>query len=323
LNNQKNQYKFGASIIRNYIKKFLQLLLYGNLYIGLLAGSIAWANSLIFEFFNFQIIIFIFFSTTLIYNLDRLFSFSSDYVNSPKRSQYVNHNFILIIFIISSCITGILFFLKFFNFIFIITLVILFLLTILYLLIFNKEFEFIQKFLRISDKSISSQSISISILKPILLALVWAFATIILPVFHNGYKFSNGVFILLLIRFIEYGVNGVLFDYRDTAGDYKNKKNNLFLAIKPKSIFLFAVLFLLLNSVIICFAVYTHLLPSVLFFDFIVILVYIFLIWNILHNKIFIYKLKSGLDSSLLYPLIVDGVYFLPAIFTILVYSAS
>ncbi|MDH4262216.1 MAG: hypothetical protein OEV78_04125 [Spirochaetia bacterium] len=190
-------------------------------------------------------------------------------------------------------------------------------------MIFNKEFEFIQKFLRISDKSISSQSISISILKPILLALVWAFATIILPVFHNGYKFSNGVFILLLIRFIEYGVNGVLFDYRDTAGDYKNKKNNLFLAIKPKSIFLFAVLFLLLNSVIICFAVYTHLLPSVLFFDFIVILVYIFLIWNILHNKIFIYKLKSGLDSSLLYPLIVDGVYFLPAIFTILVYSAS
>jgi len=314
----------------NFFRELFKFFFYGNIYIGLLAGALTWANSVLFGYVNFHLVLFMFFSATLVYNLDRLISFSSDFKNTPRRSRYIDKNLVLILLLILGCLAGILFLLKNFDFVYIIGLSALFCFTVLYLLVYNKELVFLRHFLGGGEKSAghaaafqnyTSYNAKISFLKPVLLGLVWAATTVILPVVHSGGKIAAGVAGLFGIRLVEYAVNGVLFDYRDISGDFENKKNNLFLAKEPGKIFKSILVLLAVQGAFIVACVFFRVLPPVIFSDLLVSLAYILWIWNIVKNKACQENLKNFKPvpiPPLAYSLVVDGVLFLPAVFVLL-----
>jgi hypothetical protein len=300
-----------------------------------LAASLVWANSVIFGSADHRLIVFVFCSSTLIYNLDRLLSLSSDYINSPARSKYVAKHILLITILVFICFIIIALQLEYFNFTFIAIVSGLLAFTLLYLMVFNKEMENIRYLLEFLDgkdfkvdnvkirplhfKGEPLLQIHISFLKPLLLAFVWATTTVILPVVHSGFQFSTGVFGLFLIRFIEYAINGVLFDYRDIHGDKKNHKSNVFLGSNPKNIFKYTILLSVINIGIVIVATYVRILPNLIISDMVIAVFYFFIIMYIHHNEKSRNKPASSVLSSPSYALMIDGILFLPVIFTLLI----
>ena len=213
------------------------------------------------------------------------------------------------------------FLLKYFNHYFLSFVTGLFIFTTLYLLMFNKELNPVKILKKVDRQFISkTTNFKISWLKPILLGTVWASTTIVLPFFQSGDKLSSEIVLLFLIRFLEYSVNGVLFDYQDLNGDVKNNKSNLFRIQKTETIFKFTVIALMLEAGLILFSIYYKILPLVIFSDMIIVAFYIFLIYHIVQNEKYPNPRKFMSTSKFSHPFLVDGILFLPALITFIFY---
>ena len=271
---------------------------------------------------DFHLSLLVFCASLFIYNIDRLFTYSSDFSNSPQRSEYINQNLLLIMATILICLAGLGVLLKYFTYNFLLFMFVLLILTILYLLLFNKETEKIrslygkkqdpEKLPKLDIRDSAYLRDKFSGLKPLILAFVWAATTIILPVIHSTKTVIPGFYILFLIRFLEYGVNGVLFDFRDIAGDTENQKSNIFQKKNRQSILNFTLMVLVINSLIIVISVYKHILPFIILSDLTIVCIYFLIIWSIIKSNP--KKARPQYVSSLYYPLLVDGVLFLPAV---------
>ena len=317
-------------ILKKTIKYFLEFFVYTNLHIGILATSLAWSNSVLLASPNQSLLLFIFFSTILIYNMDRLISFQSDFINSPSRSSFITRHVIFIKIIICLSVVIILLLTIYFNSFFRIIVFFLFMLTVSYLFLFNGEISNRRNLsgfpgrnsLKIQSArkesyfgSISWSDKKISFMKPVLLAFVWASATIILPIIHSGKQISLAATGLFLIRYIEYLVNGIFFDFKDLSGDSKNYKKNIFLDFKPDLVFQWTALLLIIETGFILGFVFFRILPFVIISDLLIVFFYLFLLLNIWNIKLFGRKTMTLKVSSLAFSLLADGILAVPAIF--------
>jgi len=282
------------------LKNLFGYFFYGNIYIGLLAAGLVWSNSILFNSVNYHLIFLTFFSSIVVYNLDRLFALSADYENSPDRSRFISQHKDFFVAIILFCGLGAACLIPYFTALLLRVVLFSAFLTIFYLYLYNFK----------SNNSINN----ISCLKPALLGFVWAFVTLYLPLMQANIAFDFSMTPYLFgARFSEYYINGILFDFRDIGGDRSIGKGNIFIFWNQRMVFLFISLIFLLNFVVIIFGLITGFFHLFIMGDFIVIIFYFFIAFISLSGS---RKKNKILSSPWFYPAAMDGILFLPVIFS-------
>jgi len=276
----------------------IRFFFYSNLYVGCLAASLAWVNSSIL---NAAVpwteeLLFIFSATLIVYLLDRLMDIRVDSKVKPERTRFTLNNRPLIILLLVLAVLGSSFTIVRLPARFIETALLLSVLTGLYLFFYNI----------VDKKNGKFHNIKIfTILKPLWLSIVWVLVTLYLPFAgaKNIATFPTQLILLGLVRFGQYGIDGVLFDLRDLRNSdspqstHSGDVNSYKTIVVALCVITFGVLF---------FAIATKLLPPVFLTEAIIPSVYI----------LFIFKtswLKKPVPE-LLYPALLDGILFLPVL---------
>lgn len=195
-------------------KKIFNFLLFSNIFIGLGAGLLV-SSTFVFLGYNpikyIALLFFTFSATVFVYTFHALLRFPeavsvrADWI----RKEQVGLKGILVLSLFLAAYT--LFSLSFTSAFHLIPLTII---AILYSLKFN--------FL---GKEISLKSTSF--LKVFLIAFVWAYITVILPVLEAGFTFSMFPFLLFLKRFLLIAALAIPFDIRDVEEDTLKKINTI------------------------------------------------------------------------------------------------
>jgi len=184
---------------------------------------------------NFPVVLFVFFATLLFYNFyGILIKWQQDILQNKNISlnKYAL-NFILfvlsLVFVFDSLIKSPQ------------TIQILFvpaIVSILYvcLMLNNGRFSFIK---------------NLTFFKTILLALAWAYSTVIFPVSNVVDIFSGDVMLLFLIRFVFMLMLCIIFDFRDVEKDRKNNLSSIPAVLKKTQLIGLMLGLLLLNTTMI------------------------------------------------------------------------
>lgn len=268
-----------------------------------------WANSVLYSAFNSNLAWFVFFSATLVYNIDRLASISADYKNSPARTAFIVQNQAGIKWLIILCSGGAGYFIFSFSLRFFLIMLALLWLTGFYFYFFNAGSRFLR--------------FNIPVLKPFILSFVWSFITVVLPAVDSkdapvgapvGAPGGGLIWLLFGIRFCHYFVNGFFFDFRDAEGDKSSNKKNLFLRWGRNRflIITFTVLFISLG--LMFYGVSQKILTRFIFADILVTLTYGMIALRFFQNRD-ILSLKK--DPDLYYPVVVDGILFAPVLYSL------
>jgi hypothetical protein len=191
------------------IRKIVELIIYGNIWISLGAVALTLNTFLIMGWaVHTNLILLVFFATNLSYNLQRVVRHrSSKAINSSRhRWVYNQKKFLYSLIIISSCISGYLFFSLF---------------TFYELLYFSPLIAIALLYaVKVFGKSLRD----IPFIKIILIALSWAAVTVLIPAYINQESPANDAWILFILNFIYIFALVIPFDIRDLDFDEPEKK---------------------------------------------------------------------------------------------------
>ena len=158
--------------------------------------------------FNTTLILLVFFAASLSYNLQRVVRHRSSKTINSSRHRWVYHQkkFLYSLIIISSCISGYLFFSLF---------------TFYELLYFSPLIAIALLYaVKVFGKSLRD----IPFIKIILIALSWAAVTVLIPAYINQESPANDAWILFILNFIYIFALVIPFDIRDLDFDEPEKK---------------------------------------------------------------------------------------------------
>lgn len=157
---------------------------------------------------NVSLLLLVFFATTLSYCFQRVVRHTSSPVINSSRHQWVYNQKKLLyaLIIISSCISGYLFF-TLFSF---------------YELLYFSPLIVIALFYAV--KLFSKSLRDIPFIKIILIALSWAAVTVLIPAYINHESSANDVWLLFILNFIYIFALVIPFDIRDLGFDEPDKK---------------------------------------------------------------------------------------------------
>ena len=191
------------------IRKIVELIIYGNIWISLGAVALTLNTFLVMDWaINDSLLLLVFFATTLSYCFQRVVRHTSSPVINSSRHQWVYNQkkFLYTLIIISSCISGYLFF-TLFSF---------------YELLYFSPLIVIALFYAV--KLFSKSLRDIPFIKIILIALSWAAVTVLIPAYINHESSANEIWFLFILNFIYIFALVIPFDIRDLDFDEPDKK---------------------------------------------------------------------------------------------------
>ena len=191
------------------IRKIVELIIYGNIWISLGAVALTLNTFLIMGWaVHTNLILLVFFATNLSYNLLRVVRHrSSKAINSSRHLWVYNQKkFLYSLIIISSCISGYLFFALF---------------TFNELLYFSPLIAIALLYaVKVFGKSLRD----IPFIKITLIALSWAAVTVLIPAYANQKPLQQDIWVLFILNFIYIFALVIPFDIRDLNFDEPEKK---------------------------------------------------------------------------------------------------
>jgi len=291
--------------LNNLFSSWIRIFIFTNVYLGLLAVALVQTSEIYFQFQVTETFYsFVFISTLLVYNVDRLISINTDFLSVPGRTSFV-HRYRLLIILLIVLLSGIeLYLVTFFSERLIFASLFLLLMVLFYLSIYGFRRKFNSPFY--------------SFMKPFLIGFVWAFVVIYLPFFSGdeSIEFKNTAIILFVYRAILYICNALFFDMRDVKSDSVSNQANIALHTG--------------------FRKTQKLINILLFFAFLILVVCVlyFPLWNVVVGEslvlliYFIYNQRFAqnytvFSSEMIYPVFIDGVLFLPFLWTAFVQAAE
>ena len=190
------------------IRKFVELIVFGNIWISLGASALTLNTFLVMEWtINPSLILLVFFATLLSYNLQRIVRHTSGNAINSIRHQWVYKQIklLFVLVVISSCISGYLFF-KLFSF---------------YELLYFSPLIVIALFYAVNlfRKSLRD----IPFIKIILIASSWAAVTVLIPAYINQELSAYGTWAIFTLNFIYIFALVIPFDIRDLQFDEPEK----------------------------------------------------------------------------------------------------
>ena len=191
------------------IRKFVELIVFGNIWISLGASALTLNTFLIMKWtINPSLIFLVFFATILSYSLQRIVRHTSGNAINSIRHQWVYKQIklLFVLIVISSCLSGYLFF-KLFSF---------------YELLYFSPLIIIALFyaVKLFRKSLRD----IPFLKIILIASSWAAVTVLIPAYINQELSAYGTWAIFTLNFIYIFALVIPFDIRDLQFDEPEKK---------------------------------------------------------------------------------------------------
>lgn len=191
------------------IRKIVELIVYGNIWISLGAVALALNTFLVMNWVITDcFLLLVFFATSLSYCFQRVVRHTSGNVINSARHQWVfnQKKFLYILIILSSCISGYLFF-SLFSF---------------HELLYFSPLIAIALFYAVNIFSKSLRDIPF--IKIILVAFSWAAVTVLIPAYINEGLYANDIWILFALNFIYIFTLIIPFDIRDLDFDEPEKK---------------------------------------------------------------------------------------------------
>jgi hypothetical protein len=188
--------------------KIVKLIIYGNIWVSLGAVALTLNTFLVMDWaINERLLLLVFFATMLSYCFQRVVRHTTDDLINSTRHQWVYNQkkYLYALIIISSCISGCLFFTLF---------------TFYDLLYFS---PLIAIALFYAVKLFSKSLRDIPFIKIILIALSWGAVTVLIPAYIKQESTANDVFILFILNFIYIFALVIPFDIRDVAFDESEK----------------------------------------------------------------------------------------------------
>lgn len=223
------------------IRKFVEIIIYGNVWISLGAVALTLNTFLVMDWeINKNLLSLVFFATVLSYCFQRVVRHTSDATINSNRHQWVfNQKNILYVFItISSCVSAYLFFTLF----------------TLYDLVYFLPLIAIALFYAV--KMFSKSLRDVPSLKIILIAFSWAAVTVLIPAYLNQELTTNKVCFLFILNFTYIFALVIPFDIRDLSFDESDKKTiPQLIGMKPAKL---AATFLLIACCIISVLLLEH-----------------------------------------------------------------
>ena len=191
------------------IRKFVELIVFGNIWISLGASALTLNTFLIMEWtINPSFILLVFFATILSYSLQRILRHTGGNEINSIRHQWVYKqiNLLFVLIVISSCLSGYLFF-KIFSF---------------YELLYFSPLIVIALFyaVKLFRKSLRD----IPFLKIILIASSWGAVTVLIPAYINQELSAYSTWAIFTLNFIYIFALVIPFDIRDLQVDEPEKK---------------------------------------------------------------------------------------------------
>ena len=191
------------------IRKFIELIIYGNIWISLGAVALTLNTFLVMDWsVNSDFLLLVFFATTLSYCFQRIVRHKSGALINSARHQWVysQKKFLYALIIISFCISGSLFFILF----------------SFYELLYFSPLIIIALFYAV--KMFSKSLRDIPFIKIILIAFSWAAVTVLIPAYINEEFSANDTWSLFILNFIYIFALVIPFDIRDLNFDEPEKK---------------------------------------------------------------------------------------------------
>jgi hypothetical protein len=191
------------------IRKFVELIIYGNIWVSLGAVALTLNTFLVMDWtINDDLLLLVFFATMLSYCFQRIVKHTSGAIINSTRHQWVYNQkqFLYMLIIISFCISGYLFF-TLFSF---------------YELLYFSPLIAIALFyaVKLFNKSLRD----IPFIKIILIAFSWAAVTVLIPAYINEEASANDTWALFILNFIYIFALVIPFDIRDLGFDEPEKK---------------------------------------------------------------------------------------------------
>ncbi len=268
----------------NIFKNILDFLVYSNIYLSLGASFVAYITIVILDFpFAFIPMFLAFSETFFVYNLNRQTDIKEDRINKPNRITFIEKygRLVFYISIILYLLALIISFLRNFN-------TFIFVLLPIIISIFYSIFR-LKRFLMI---------------KNLLVGFAWGTLPLVVGSYFN--RLDIAILIFYIFFSIEFFINTVIFDIKDTTGDNLNKIRTLpnVIGIKYTKYFMyvvntFSISFLIFNIV---FGILSPISISLIFFVF----------------YVYLYIFFSGKKNNLFYGVFVDGEFVFLALFVFL-----
>ncbi len=269
---------------RNIFKNILDFLVYSNIYLSLGASFVAYITIVILDFpFAFIPMFLAFSETFFVYNLNRQTDIKEDRINKPNRITFIEKygRLFFYISIILYLLALIIAFLRNFN-------TFIFVLLPIIISIFYSIFR-LKRFL---------------IIKNLLVGFAWGTLPLVVGSYFN--RLDIAILIFYIFFSIEFFINTVIFDIKDTRGDNLNKIRTLpnVIGLKYTKYFMyvvntFSISFLIFNIV---FGILSPISISLIFFVF----------------YVYLYIFFSGKKNNLFYGVFVDGEFVFLALFVFL-----
>jgi hypothetical protein len=191
------------------IRKLIEIIIYGNVWISLGSAALTLNTFLIMDWVvNTNLLLLVYCATNLSYNLQRVVRHRSNKTINSSRHRWVYNQkkFLYSLIIISSGISGYLFFTLF---------------TFYELLYFSPLIAIALLYaVKVFGKSLRD----IPFIKIILIASSWAAVTVLIPAYINQESPANDVWILFILNFIYIFALVIPFDIRDLDFDEPDKK---------------------------------------------------------------------------------------------------
>jgi len=260
-----------------------------------LAFSLVWAGEKLFSLPADPLLKwFVFFSTVLVYNFDRIANLIPDRHASPARAGFFRKNRKIFILITAASLLPLTWIILQLSLDSLIWFTPLGVLTLLYLYFFGWR---------------SQKRDRTAWLKPLLLSIVWTTVVVAAPFITSSSPLSKGALWLWGIRFLEYFTNGILFDFRDIAGDTKEQKANFVAFSGFRQSVVISFVSSLIALAMTSYALATQMLPRAVSAEIPVTLLYLAITWRVYSTG------EAPLQKELHYALFLDGALFLPVLF--------
>jgi len=204
------------------IRKIVEIIIYGNVWISLGAAALSLNTFLIMSWeINMSLVLLVFFATLLSYSFQRVVRHqNNDAINSSRHQWVYNQKYFLYgQILLSSAICGYLFFTIF---------------TFYDLINFS---PLIAIALFYAVKMFSKSLRDISFLKILLIAVSWASVTVLIPAYINQNEFEQDIWVLFTLNFLYIFALVIPFDIRDLDFDEADKKTiPQLMGVKPAKI---------------------------------------------------------------------------------------
>jgi 4-hydroxybenzoate polyprenyltransferase len=275
--------------MRKSIEKFLDFLVYSNIYLAFGATCFAYTAFLFFEATpDLYILLIVFLLTFSMYNINRLTDIKEDTINVPKRAHLINKYKKILIYLIPMLLFVsiiISFYKNVLDIIFII-----FILSLLYSVKWIPK-KISKRYRRFKD---------ILLVKNIVISITWSVATVLIVSKYLD-LFNYVVLFFSIFVFLKLVINTIFFDMRDIKGDKKSgiKTIPMVFGINKTKILLHGLN--ITSGLFILSSIFLELIPNLAYFLFL----------STFYTFTYVYLFNRYSKNRYLFEVIADGEFIM------------